>query len=46
MTPEPNSSQPNPPESNVTVESLNGASHNVPGEPAITVAAGEHENLI
>ena len=41
MTPEPNSSQPNPPESNVTVESLNGTSPAVPPEPAKIVATTE-----
>jgi uncharacterized protein YjbI with pentapeptide repeats/NADH:ubiquinone oxidoreductase subunit 6 (subunit J) len=41
MTPEPNSSQPNP-QSNVTVESPNGASPNIPEAGAI-VAAGEPE---
>ncbi len=43
MTPEPNSSQPNPSESIATVESLNGASPNVPPEPATIVATAEPE---
>ncbi|MCZ0903593.1 pentapeptide repeat-containing protein, partial [Microcoleus sp. HI-ES] len=43
MTPEPNSSQPNRPESNVTVESQNGASPNVPPESGIIVATAEPE---
>jgi len=43
MTPEPNSSQPNPPESNVTVQSLNGASPAVPPESATIVATAEPE---
>ncbi|MEG4320296.1 MULTISPECIES: pentapeptide repeat-containing protein [unclassified Microcoleus] len=43
MTPEPNSSQPNPPESNVTVESLNGVSPTVPPEPAAIVATADLE---
>ncbi|WP_373533996.1 pentapeptide repeat-containing protein [Microcoleus sp.] len=38
MTPEQNSSQPNPPDSNVTVESPNGASPAVPPESATIVA--------
>jgi uncharacterized protein YjbI with pentapeptide repeats len=38
MTPEPNSSQPNPPESNVTVESPNGANPTVQPESATIVA--------
>ena len=41
MTPESNSSQPNPPESNVTVESLNGANPAVPPESTTTVATAE-----
>ncbi len=41
MTPEPNSPQPNPPESNVTVESPNGASPTVPPESATIVATAE-----
>jgi len=41
MTPEPNSSQPNPPDSNVTVESPNGASPAVPPESATIVATAE-----
>ncbi len=43
MTPEPNSSQPNPSESIATVESLNGANPNVPPEPATIVATAEPE---
>lgn len=43
MTPEPNSSQPNPPQSNVTVESPNGAMPNVPPESATIVATAEPE---
>lgn len=39
MTPEPNSSQPNPSESIATVESLNGASSNVPAPSATTIVA-------
>ena len=41
MTPEPNSSQPNPPESNVTVENLNGASPAGTAESVTIVAAAE-----
>ncbi len=41
MTPEQNSSQPNPPDSNVTVESPNGASPAVPPESATIVATAE-----
>ncbi|MEG4235687.1 pentapeptide repeat-containing protein [Microcoleus sp. Pol11C3] len=41
MTPENNSSQPNPPDSNVTVENLNGASPTVPPESAKIVTTGE-----
>lgn len=41
MTPEPNSPQPNPPESNVTVESPNGASPTVPPESTTIVATAE-----
>ncbi|MFS8120040.1 MAG: pentapeptide repeat-containing protein, partial [Microcoleus sp.] len=41
MTPESNSSQPNPPESNVTVENLNGASPALSPEPATIVATAE-----
>ncbi|MEO6861081.1 MAG: pentapeptide repeat-containing protein [Microcoleus sp.] len=41
MTPEPNSTQPNPSQSNVTVESPNGAIPNVPPEPATIVATAE-----
>jgi uncharacterized protein YjbI with pentapeptide repeats len=43
MTPEPNSSQPNPSQSNVTVESLNGASPTVPPESATIVVSAEPE---
>ncbi|MGB3262891.1 MAG: pentapeptide repeat-containing protein [Microcoleus sp.] len=43
MTPEPNSAQPNPGESNVTVESPNGAIPPAPPEPATIVAAAEPE---
>src|SRR4028118_354232 len=43
MTPDNNSSQPNRPESNVTVESLNGANPNVPPESGIIVATAEPE---
>lgn len=43
MTPEPNSSQPNPPESNVTLQSLNGGSPTVPPEPATIVATAKPE---
>ncbi|MEG4286579.1 pentapeptide repeat-containing protein [Microcoleus sp. A006_D1] len=39
MTPESNSSQPNPPESNVTIESLNGASPAVPPPESVTIVA-------
>ena len=41
MTPEPNSSQPNPSESIATVENLNGASPNVPAELATIVPTAE-----
>ena len=41
MTPENNSSQPNRPESNVTVESQNGANPTVPPESGIIVATAE-----
>ncbi|MGB7895166.1 MAG: pentapeptide repeat-containing protein [Microcoleus sp.] len=41
MTPEPNSSQPNRPESNVTVESLNGASPTAPPESGTIVTTAE-----
>ncbi len=41
MTPESKSSQPNPPESNVTVESPNGAIPTVPPESATIVATAE-----
>ncbi|WP_293340321.1 pentapeptide repeat-containing protein [Microcoleus sp. CAWBG58] len=41
MTPESNSPQPNPPESNVTVESPNGASPTVQPESATIVATAE-----
>ncbi len=41
MTPESNSSQPNPPESNVTVENLNGATPAVPPESATIVATAK-----
>ncbi len=41
MTPENNSSQPNRPESNVTVESQNGASPTVPPESGTIVATAE-----
>ncbi|MBE9096269.1 pentapeptide repeat-containing protein [Tychonema sp. LEGE 07203] len=41
MTPEQNSAQPNPPDSNVTVESPNGASPVVPPESATIVATAE-----
>ncbi|MEG4499163.1 pentapeptide repeat-containing protein [Microcoleus sp. F10-C6] len=43
MTQEPNSSQPNPPESNVTVQSLNGGSPSLPPEPATIVATAKPE---
>ncbi|MEG4396217.1 pentapeptide repeat-containing protein [Microcoleus sp. BROC3] len=43
MTPEPNSSQPNPPESNVTVQSLNGGNPSLPPEPATIVATAKPE---
>ncbi len=43
MTPEPNSSQPNPPESNVTVESPNGAAPAVPAPEGTIIAAVEPE---
>jgi uncharacterized protein YjbI with pentapeptide repeats len=43
MTPEPNSSQPNPSESIATVESLNGASSNVSAEQTTIVATPESE---
>ena len=43
MTPEPNSSQPNPSESIATVESLNGASPNVPTDPVTIVVTAEPE---
>lgn len=43
MTPESNSSQPNPPQSNVTVESLNGASPAVSPESTTIVATAEPE---
>ncbi len=46
MTPEPNSSQPNRPESNVTVESQNGANPNVPTESGIIVATAEPEKPV
>ncbi|MCC3404576.1 MAG: pentapeptide repeat-containing protein [Microcoleus sp. PH2017_10_PVI_O_A] len=41
MTPEPNSPQPNPPKSNVTVESPNGALPTVPPEATTIVATAE-----
>ena len=41
MTPEPNSPQPNPPESNVTVESPNGANPTVQPESTTIVATAE-----
>ena len=43
MTPESNSSQPNPSESIATVENLNGASPNVPTDPATIVVTAEPE---
>ncbi len=43
MTPENNSSQPNRPESNVTVESHNGANPTVPPESGTIVASAEPE---
>ncbi|MCY7385402.1 MAG: pentapeptide repeat-containing protein [Microcoleus sp. CAN_BIN18] len=43
MTPESNSSQPNPPQSNVTVESPNGAIPTVPPESATIVVSAEPE---
>jgi hypothetical protein len=43
MTPEPNSSQPNPSDSNVTVESPNGASPAVPPASATIVATAEQK---
>src|SRR4028119_1699356 len=46
MTPENNSSQPNRPESNVTVESQNGASPTVPPESGTIVATAEPEKPV
>ncbi len=43
MTPEPNSSQPNPSESIATIESLNGTAPKVPTEPATIVSTAEPE---
>ena len=46
MTPEPNSSQPNPSESIATVETLNGASPNLPAEQGTIVANAEPEKSL
>lgn len=46
MTPEPNSSQPNPSESIATVETLNGASPNLPAEQPTIVANPEPEKSL
>ena len=46
MTPEPNSSQPNPSESIATVESLNGANPNLPAEQPTIVATAEPEKSL
>lgn len=46
MTPEPNSSQPNPSESIATVETLNGASPNLPAEQGTIVANPEPEKSL
>ncbi|MFM9263612.1 pentapeptide repeat-containing protein [Tychonema sp. BBK16] len=43
MTPEPNSSQPNPSESIATIENLNGAAPKVPVEPATIIPTAEPE---
>ena len=43
MTPEPNSSQPNPSESIATIENLNGAAPKVPTEPATIIPTAEPE---
>ena len=46
MTPEPNSSPSNPPESIATVENLNGAAPKVPPEQATIVPTAEPEKLL